>query len=501
MVKRVLFFSMALLWCLFSSVSLYAQKVKAGDVPSEVIQSLNFEHPAAKVSSWVLEEEEYVAVFKEDGASGKAYFKLEGDWIKTTFSIPKNQIPPLIKDYVIANYPGFTYSIIQLRYVANERLHYYIEIKPDYVGKNSELSFSEKGELIERIDPPGFRSNVKESEKRAPEPKKTKPTQTMQSQKTNKSQPVKETEKFEEEEEKYYEEKHHETVNQQISAGKISEPIKKELAKKIPRPENVTWFAIDTFFVAKCIYKEQKNEVFITQNGKWEKTYRGLTEAAVAGNILKHLNSFHSGWRFKTAVGVVRADRKDLTLIDIYEKANWKQKLVTSILFDKMGKMIKTFEPEYDPDAGQKNKRTDAGLEKYYQKMSMESIKEQEIEIPEVVINAFKARYPKIANPQWSEEGDGYYASYMGARGKEIVVVGESGTLLQTQTAGKPEQASEAIKSYVKKNHKGFKIEELYSVRSLQDKQNLFRIIIANKKTGNKQDLWFTSSGKIIEYY
>ena len=525
MTKRILFFSMALLMCFFFSLSLSAQKVKPDDVPSEVKQTLSFEHPTAKVSAWVLEDDQYVATFKEEGTAGKAYFKSDGEWVKSTFSIPKKQLPPLLSDYVIENYPGFSYGLIQLRYVPDERMHYLIELKSeDLTSKNSSwLTFNENGELLTREDPPGFISPVKEKpsvkEKEPAKEKEREPAkekeernqQVAEKEKTKKAvaapeenddeqEQVAKKEKAEKKEvaerEKSYE-KERSYDNEYVSSSKVPEPVKKELSKKIPRPETTDWYVCDTFFVAKCLYKEQQNEVFITQKGKWEKTYTELTELAVTGNILKHLNSFHNGWKFKAAIKETRADREDRLLVDIYEKANWKQKLVTSLLFDKSGKLIKTFDPEYDADNNKKGKK-ESGLEKYYWKMSVESIKDKDEEIPEVVIKAFKAKYPKVPNPQWSEEGDSYYATYMGAKGKEIVVVGQAGTLLQIQTANKLELVTDAIKSYVKKNHKGFKITEFFSVRELQTKQNLYRVIIQNK-AGATQDLWFTTSGKFVE--
>ena len=502
MVKRFLFLSMALLGCFLSSLSLSAQKVKPEDVPNEVKQTLGFEHPTAKVSVWVLEEAEYVATFKEDGTTGKAYFKPDGDWVKSIFSIPRKQLPPLLCDYVSDYYPGFTYVTTDLRYVPDERLHYYIEVKPEgSSAKNiSILTFNENGELLTREDPEGFISPVREIEKRTPQlAEKEKKKEKVQAQSDDDDFDV-ETERKEKQVEK--KERYEEAENVLSSTSNVPESVKKEFSKKIPIPENTEWFESDGFFVAKCIYKGQKNEVFISQNGKWEKTYVDLPEVAVTGNMLKHLNSFHEGWKFKAAVREMRADKEERVLVDIYEKANRKQKLSTSILFDKAGKLITTFVPEYDPIEGKSKKEKEAeGLDKYYQKMSINVAEERGLEIPTAVESTFKAKYSKIKNPQWSEDGDNYYATYMGARGKEIVVIGQSGALLQTQTASDPSRVSDAIKSHIKKTYKGYQIEEFFSVKSIQDKQNLYRVVIKNKKTGITQDVWFTTAGKVIDYF
>lgn len=544
MAKQILFFCIALLGLTFSHLTLSAQKVKPEEVPDGVKQALLFENPAAKVSAWVLEGEEYVATFKEDGASGKAYFKPEGEWVKTIFSVPKKQLPPLLHDYIAVNYPDFSYAFTELRYVPDERLHYYIELKPAGLsGTNSILTFSDNGELLTREDPPDFTEPVRENEKASlllaekeksknkkvrdasdydysepepepepvPEPqqKKQKQVQTREieqdfeediEQEKAQKQERKRVEKTEREESENRYERYDEMAGEQISSSKVPEPVKKEFGKKIPRPEELSWYGVDTFFVAKSIYKEQKNEVFIARNGKWVKTYTELPESVVSGNILKHLNSFHSGWKFKTAVKEARADKEDRLLVEVYEKANRKQKLSTALLFDKAGKLIITFDPEYDPIEGKSKKdKEEEGLEKYYQKMSINVAEERAIEIPEAVENAFKAKYPKIKTPQWSEDGDNYNATYMGTRGKEIVVIGQAGTLLQTQVAGNLASISDAIKSHVKKSYKGFQIDEFFSVRDIPAKKNLYKVVIKNKKTGSTQDLWFNTSGKSID--
>ncbi len=498
MTKQILLFSATLMGFLFFSLSLSAQKLQLDQVPDEVEQSLEFEHPAAKVSIWVLEEGEYIATFKEDGSTGKAYFKPEGDWIKTTYSVPKNQLPPMLRDYVENNYPGFTYAVILLRQMPGEKLHYYIEVRPeDLAEKNSILTFNENGEIMKRIDPRGFKAPEREGTKKSPLINTgEKPEVSVYVQEKGK----KDIEIIEEEQ------KFDDKGNQLVSENQVPDFIKKELAKKAQRPENLEWYINDTFFVAKCLYREQNNEIFITHSGKWEKTYTELPETSVTGNVLKHLNSFYNGWRFKTAVRETRADKNDKTLVDIYEKQNWKQKLVTSVLFDKTGKLIRSFDPNYNlNEKGDKEEKSstsvtdDKGLEKYYQKMSMEGVESKSIGIPDVVVNAFKAKYPKIPNPQWSEDGDTYCATYMGARGKEIVVIGAGGTLLQIQTEGNPEVVSDAIENYIKKNHKGFKVTEIYSVRDLLEKRNLYKVIVSNKKTSESIELWFTTSGTIVE--
>ena len=63
---------------LLSQNSLFCQKLKIEDIPDDIIQTLDFEHPGAKVSSWNLENNIFVATFKEDGSVGKIYIENSG---------------------------------------------------------------------------------------------------------------------------------------------------------------------------------------------------------------------------------------------------------------------------------------------------------------------------------------------------------------------------------------------------------------------------------------
>lgn len=515
------------LFTMMSGIS-YGQKIKADEVPGDITQSMEFEHPSAKISGWSLENNNFVASFKEDGASGKAYFANDGKWIKSMYSIPKSEIPPAINDYIKKNYPTYIISTTALQSTPEERMHYYVEVKPDGIGQEiSYLTFSDIGTLISRKDPPGFgetatktaenkpkESTEKTVSKNTPKPAPSKPAATSPSKSQSQNAKVKQPEKpvaqkpaeraqAEEKKENKKKEKPVKPVtdefgNVALAENEVPAIVKTALSKKIQRPENLHWFKIDTFYVAKCLFREQKNEVFITPKGTWEKTYTHIGETSVTGNMLKHLNSFYNGWRFKQAVKEVRADKQDRTMVEIYEKNNYKDKLVTTVIFDKTGKLIRSIDPNYQLGNASSESGVDADLEKYYEKMSMGMNDDEEI--PVEVLNGFRAKYPRITNPQWSRDEDGnYLATYMGTRGKEISVVGMSGALLQTHTIGNPDLLSSHIQSYIKQNHKGFKVDEYYAVRDLQEKKNYYKVFISNKKTKEEFALWFTTAGKIIE--
>lgn len=277
--------------------------------------------------------------------------------------------------------------------------------------------------------------------------------------------------------------------------------VKTGFTKKVQRPEELNWFKIDSFYVAKCIAREMKTEVFMTPQGAWVKTYVELPETSVTGNPLKHIQTYYKGYRFKTAVKETRADKADVMMVEIYEKANWKQKLVTTFLFDKTGKLIRTIDPNYALDGQYTESSEDESLEKYYKKMNMSNDNTSESSnIPKDVINAFKAKYPHVTGVTWEETSDGsYQAIYYGTRGKEICQINSYGTITQTMTLGNPENLLSTISSYIKQNYKGSKVVEYYAVKMLVEKKNFYKVLISNKKTGVEQEVWFTTSGKYVE--
>lgn len=288
--------------------------------------------------------------------------------------------------------------------------------------------------------------------------------------------------------------------NKAIDPNSVPANIKTVLSKKVQRPEELHWFRLDTFYIANFIAREQKNEVFITNSGVWEKTFTVLPETSVSGNMLKHLQTYYKGYRFKNAIRETRADKKDITMVEIYEKSNYKQKLVTTFFFDKTGKLIRTIDPDYETGGQIKESAEDESLERYYEKMNMSNKADDDNNIPKDVMNAFKAKYPHVNGVTWTETEDGNYsAMYYGTRGKEICIINSYGVLTETMTLGNPDNLLSSISSYIKQNYKNNKVVEYYAVKKLVEKKNYYKVIIADKKTKVERELLFTTSGKFVE--
>ena len=530
-----------------------AQKLKTSDVPSDVIQTLDEQYSYVKVTGWMKDGNTYVASIKDGSTSGKVYISSAGEWINTLFTVPVAELPSAITDYVRANYPDFIISVSALEEKENENTHYYLEVKPDGVGmKASVLTFSSTGQnqLISRKDPEGFKDPTvkqpdkieqakaaaaekqaakeeaakreaaekaaadkaaKEAAKNSPKTNNTaaKPATTSKpataaskpaSTSSSKPQePKKEAKPKKEKPEPVVKDEH---GNIAIKANTVPDVVSKALVKKVLHPAELNWFLVDSVYIARCLNQDKKTAVYITPQGVWQKTLTIMPVESVSGLMAKHLNDFYPGWKFKNAVKEQRADKDDKMMVEFYEKANYKAKLVTTVFFDKAGKLIRTIDPDYELGTNDKKESAeDDALNKYYEKMNMELDNDDASSVPDNVKAAFNLKYPKVTNVEWKENGYmNYIAAFYTTRGKEFCVFNSYGEIVETWVMGKNENLSATIQDYLKKEYKSCKLKEFYTVKRLSDKLNAYKVIVVEKKSGDEQELWFNLSGKPIEY-
>lgn len=537
---------------IFNNNILSAQKLKPSEVPSNVVETLEEQYSYVKVTGWAKEGQTYVASIKDGSTSGKVYLSGAGEWIRTLFTVPVNELPSTITEYVKENYPEYLISVSALEEKEDVSTHYYLEVREDAVGsKPSVLTFSSTGtnQLLSRNDPEGFQDpRVKQPDKieqakaaaaekqaqkaeaakreaeekaaaekaakeaakaaaknPAPKPATTaaKPSTTAAKPTTSTANkpatPQKEPKPKKEKPEPVVKDEH---GNIAIKANTVPEVVSKALVKKVLHPAELNWFLVDSMYIARCLNQDKKTAVYIKPNGTWVKTLTVLPEESVTGLMSKHLNDFYPGWRFKSCVKEQRADKDDKTMVEFYEKANYKAKLVTTIFFDKAGKLIRTIDPDYELGGGdKKEKAEDDALNKYYEKMNMSLDNDDAARVPENVKAAFKLKYPKVNNEVWTEDGYmNYIVAFYTTRGKEFCVYNSYGELTETWVLGKNESLSATIQDHLKKEYKNCKLKEFYTVKRLADKLTAYKVIIVNKKTQDEQELWFNLSGKPIEY-
>ena len=524
---------------------LSAQKLKPAEVPADVVQTLDEQYSYVKVTGWMKEGQTYIASIKDGATNGKVYISSAGEWIRTLFTVPVNELPSTITEYVKENFPEYLISVSALEEKEDESTHYYLEVREDAVGsKPSVLTFASTGvnKLLSREDPEGFQDpTVKQPDKMeqakaaaaekqaqkaeaakreaeekaaaekaakeaakeaakspAPKPSTTNTAAKPSTPASKPAEPQKEAKPKKEKPEPVVKDEH---GNVAIKANTVPEVVTKALAKKVLHPAELNWFLVDSVYIARCLNQGKKTAVYITPQGIWEKTLTIMPEESVSGLMAKHLNDFYPGWRFKSAVKEQRADKDDKMMVEFYEKANYKAKLVTTVFFDKAGKLIRTIDPDYDLGGGKGESAEDDALNKYYEKMNMSLDNDDAASVPENVKAAFRLKYPKVNNEVWTEDGYmNYIAAFYTTRGKEFCVYNSYGELTETWVMGKNESLSATIQDYLKKEYKNYKLKEFYTVKRIADKLTAYKVIIVDKKTQEEQELWFNLSGRPIDY-
>jgi len=523
-----------------------AQKLKPTEVPSDVVQTLDEQYSYVKVTGWMKDGDNYIANIKDGATNGKVFIAGDGEWIRTLFMVPVNELPSTITEYVKENFPEWIISVSALEEQEEVSTHYYLEVREDAVGsKPSLLTFASTGQnkLLTREDPEGFKDPTtkhpdkieqakaaaaerqaekaeaakreaeekaaaekaaKEAAKNAPKETAAKPAAqpkptTASNKPAAEPQPEKEAKPKKEKPEPVVKDEH---GNVAIKASSVPDIVSKSLLKKVLHPAELNWFLVDSMYIARCLNQGKKTAVYINPKGAWEKTLTIMPEESVSGLMAKHLNDFYPGWRFKSAVKEQRADKDDKMMVEFYEKANYKAKLVTTVFFDKAGKLIRTVDPDYELGGGDKKESAeDDALNKYYEKMNMELDNDDAASVPENVKAAFKLKYPKVNNVEWTDDGYmNYRAMFYTTRGKEFCVYNSYGELTETWLMGKNESLSATIQDYLKKEYKNYKLKEFYTVKRLADKVTAYKVIIVDKKTQEEEELWFNLSGKPIEY-
>lgn len=579
-IVRFLFLLVALQTAFCFTNALQAQKINPDDVPGDVSQSFTFEYPDGKVTSWSLENNQYVATFKSDGSSGKAYFATDGNWLQSVYTIPKTELPLSITNYVSENYPYYEISVCNLREMPKVNTHYYLEVRYPEVGSKdapSVLTFDYVGNLINREDPEGFVLRTDEpakaaiSEKANNSGKASNRTSISNADKDAQAQDKSDkadkskAEKADKKSKKEVEEPFDPWAKYAVKESTVPAVVAKMLKKKVPKPENTKWFLVGETYIAKCTMRGLENDVYISKKGAWKKTQSYILEEKITSVMQKHIADNYKGYKFSKAYKELRADKKNTVYIEFYEKKNWKKKIPSACLFDeKTRKLIRNIDPNFEdpftdkdlfvnnaPDAVDIESEkaelpesirsyvssnypaynykeietvTDADLGEIYRievggkgpgyvilffeqngqfikkevKSGMETVKSygnyDEIEVPEKVINSFKARFPRIESPAWDEDyNENYNVQFIGTRGKEMCIFDPEGNLLEDLFFLDKSKIIPAIDKYISDNYKRAEVTEYYSVK--KNNKNYYKVVILPAKENHSKYLWFNANG------
>ena len=150
------------------------------------------------------------------------------------------------------------------------------------------------------------------------------------------------------------------------------------------------------------------------------------------------------------------------------------------LVFDKLGKFIKNANETTEENNSTTNSKAVAFVP------------------AEVVLNGFKTKHPKATKVSWEQGTDNdFIATFTDGTGAHKSYFSADGNWIKTSTSMNPETVSPNIKTFVEKNHKGYKIISARNVKKA-DKKTYYEIDIQNKKNTDNQILEFNQAGKPV---
>jgi hypothetical protein len=385
---------------LWSPTYLFSQKIKNSDVPDVVQETLLREHPMAKVREWSIEDKLYVATVTEDGMRGKIFIKTDGEWELSKFDTPARELPAKISDYVKNNYPNFNVTESSFAMNPTDRTFYYLEVRRTGIGAGlpSKLKFNTNGDLLNREDPEGFTIQETATEKEV-----------------ERRERVAKNPETKEKKEKEVVKKEPDYI---INETQVPAAIMKNYAKRFRGASNPVWKHKegDTTYTVECVFRELKNRVMFHENGALIETRSEMPDKSIFGAVAKFLNENYKGYKYVYGEKIVRTDKNNGYETRIIERKYAKQKLETRIIFDKAGRILKSFPPEYEAESKQidnRDKRFAKEFEKDIENSvdGAERMKNTEInirELPSPIHTYIKANYPNYTtkNAYFIEDAD-----------------------------------------------------------------------------------------------
>jgi hypothetical protein len=383
---------------LWSPNLLFSQKIKNSDVPNIVQETLLREHPMAKVREWSIEDKLYVATVTEDGMRGRIFIKSDGEWELSKFETPVRELPTKITDYIRNNYPNF--NIIESSFAMNptDRTFYYLEVRRTGIGAGlpSKLKFTTNGDLLNREDPEGFTIQETASER-----------EVERRERATRNPETREKEEVKKE------------PDYIINESQVPAAIMKNFAKRFRGASNPVWKHKegDTTYTVECVFRELKNRATFHKNGTWIETRSEMLEKSIFGAVAKFLNQHYKGYKYVSGEKIVRADKNNGYETRIIERKYARQKFETRLIFDKGGRILKTYLPEYEIKKDQTEFNRDKRFAKEFERdiensvNATERMKNTEInirELPSLINSYIKTNYPNYTtkNAYFIEDED-----------------------------------------------------------------------------------------------
>ncbi len=135
-------------------------------------------------------------------------------------------------------------------------------------------------------------------------------------------------------------------------------------------------------------------------------------------------------------------------------------------------------------------------LNGYSQEKKEASKSHKQLNVPEVVKQAFAAQYPKAAKVKWSLEKPGEYEAEFDLNKTEMAALYDSkGGLIESETKMKESELPQAVKATLVKDFAGYKIAEVEKANA----KGVVSYEMEAKKEKKEYELVFDKTGKLLK--
>jgi len=116
-------------------------------------------------------------------------------------------------------------------------------------------------------------------------------------------------------------------------------------------------------------------------------------------------------------------------------------------------------------------------------------------EVPSVVLNTFKQKFPKATDVEWELENKLYKVEFEISRKDHEAWISSEGSVVKHKQDLKATDLPKAVTASIAANYKGFRIDDVDKIET--GANTLYKVEL--KTSSQEQDVFFDQNGKVVE--
>jgi hypothetical protein len=280
------------------------------------------------------------------------------------------------------------------------------------------------------------------------------------------------------------------TISLNSQESDVPEVVEKSFKRKFPNAQNVSWDKVEGNYKADCYFRNRATYAEFTPEGEWVLTVTSRDPKTLSRPIQDYLAANFAKDKILFAEEAVSADKKDYFYVQLQRKdKNQKEPYNIELFFDKTGRIEQVKFPEGMND------------------MTIVGIDDPHSDIPAVVIDAWKKRFPRAEDIEWVTRpgkqvaSDLIYLSVFTFREKKTEAKFQSdGTWIETRVHYPEKELHKQVVTYLYDNHKN-DVLVLAEVVTNADKEDYTYVRMQQFEKGQTRpynfELYFNKSGQI----